>query len=54
MCKAMEEMREEAAHDSRVKIAKAMLKDGLECQTVSKYSGLSPEEVGKLAAQKTV
>ncbi len=53
MCKAMEEMREEAAHESRVEMAKAMLKDGLECQTVSKYSGLSLEEVENLVAQKT-
>ncbi len=53
MSRAMEELCNEVAHESRVENAKAMLQDGLDYKLTAKYSGLSLEEVEALAAQKS-
>ncbi len=53
VCKAFEEIKDmghaEGAHDKSVEVATTMLADGMDCQTVAKYSGLSVEEVESLA-----
>ncbi len=52
MCRAFERMREKGAHEAMVKAALNMLAEGLPCETVAKYSGLSVEEVRALAEKK--
>lgn len=52
MCRAMEEMRDETAHETAVKIALTMLADGLSYEQVAKYAGLSIEEVRALNEKK--
>ncbi len=50
MCKIMEEARNEAIHEDRVRIAITMLKDGkLTLDLIAMYTKLSLEEVEKLA-----
>ena len=61
MCRAMEEMRNEAAreaaikaaHERSVENAKKMLQDEMEYEKVAKYSGLTIEEVKALDGQKS-
>ena len=53
MCKAMEEMREEAKHGQAVDTALKMLADGFSHKDVARYNGLSLSEVEALAGQKT-
>ncbi len=53
MSRIMEEMCNEAEHNSRVEIAKAMLQDSMDYQLVAKYSGLSIEEVETLGGKKS-
>ncbi len=48
MCRAMEQMRDETAHETAIKIALTMLADGLPYEQVAKYAGLSIEEVRAL------
>lgn len=52
MCRAMEEMRDETAHETAIKIALTMLADGLPYEQVAKYAGLSIEEVRALDEKK--
>ncbi len=54
MCKLLEEMRNETAHDIAVKNALAMLADGfLTYEKIAQYSGLSLDEIKELAGQKS-
>lgn len=54
MCRAMEEMREEAVHEDRVENALRMLADGrFTNEEVSRFSGLSLKEVEELAGRRT-
>ena len=57
MCRAMEEMRNEAAikaaHERSVENAKKMLQDEMEYEKVARYSGLTIEEVKSLDGQKS-
>ena len=54
MCKAMEEMREEAVHKDRIENALKMLADGrFTNEEVARFSGLSLAEVEELTGQKT-
>ena len=53
MCKAMEDMRNEAAERRSFEIALKMLADGLEIEKIAEYSGLSLEKVKELAEQKS-
>ncbi len=46
------EVAEEAAYNKSVDLAVAMLKDGMNIQSVSKYSGLPLEEVEALAGRE--
>ena len=52
MCRAMEKMRDETAHETSIKNALTMLEDGLPYEKVAKYAGLSIEEVKELDAKK--
>ena len=52
MCRAMEKMRDETAHETSIKNAMTMLEDGLPYEKVAKYAGLSIEEVKELDAKK--
>lgn len=45
MCGVMEQMRDETAHETAIKIALTMLADGLPYEQVAKCAGLSIEEV---------
>ncbi len=51
MCKAMEDMRNEAVRASNIKKAIMMLNDGMAYDKVAKYCELSLEEVEKLAEE---
>lgn len=53
MCKVMEDMRTEAALNEQVKIALAMLKDNMDYNLISKYTGLTLEQVEELAQKKS-
>ena len=48
MCRAMEDMRNETAHETSAKSALAMLADGLSYEKAAKYSGLSIDEIKAL------
>ena len=52
MCRAMEKMRDETAHETSINNALTMLEDGLPYEKVAKYAGLSIEEVKELDAKK--
>ncbi|WP_156922960.1 nuclease [Eubacterium xylanophilum] len=52
MCKAMEDMRNEAVERERIKNAKRMLEDGLDLEKVAEYSGLPIEKVRELSGSK--
>ncbi len=52
MCKAMEDMRNEAVERDRIKNAIKMLEDGLDVEKVAEYSGLPIEKVRDLAGSK--
>ncbi len=56
MCRLVEEYGNERAKESSTKVreenAKCMLSDGIRIEKVAEYSGLSLEEVQKLAASK--
>ena len=52
MCRAMEKMRDETAHETSIKNALTMLEDGLPYEKVAKYAALSIEEVKELDAKK--
>ncbi len=58
MCRVMEDMRNEAhlegKMEERIRIVLAMLKEQMSCEVIAKLSGLSLEEVHKLAAQAGV
>ncbi len=49
MCKAMEEMRNEAVDRDRVHIALKMLADGLAIDKVAQYTQLTVERIKELA-----
>ncbi len=49
MCNLSEGIYEKGEHEANVKTAKRMLADGVDDQTVVKYTGLSPKEVEALA-----
>ena len=61
MCRAMEEMRAEAAekaarearHAQSVESAKSMLADGLPYETIARYTNLPIEEIKALDKQKS-
>ena len=54
MCKAMEEMREEAVHKDRIENALKMIASGrLTNQEIADWTGLALSEVEELAGQKT-
>ncbi len=57
MCKAMENMRKDAAakaaHDRSVEIAEFLLENGMSCENVAKATKLTFEEVESLAAGKS-
>ncbi len=53
MCKMMEDMRNEAAHQRSVNMALRMLADGLPYETVAKYSDLTVDEVKALDEKKS-
>ena len=53
MCKAMEDMRNEAKLEERKEIACSLLADGeLSYEKIAKHTGFTVEEIQKLAAQK--
>lgn len=53
MCKAMEDMRNETAHEKAVEIAKRMLKSGkLSCEEVAEFAELPVDEVRNLKCNK--
>ncbi len=54
MCRSVENMRNEAVYAERIRIVLAMLKEQMSCEVIAKLSGLSLEEVHKLAAQAGV
>lgn len=55
MCKAMEDMRNEAKLEERKEIACSLLADGeLSYEKIAKHTGFTVEEIQKLAAQKGV
>ena len=54
MCKAMEDMRNEAVEKDRIKNAIEMLADGLSVEKVAQYTHLAIERVKELAVPKTV
>ena len=55
MCKAMEDMRDEAKLEERKEIACSLLADGeLSYEKIAKHTGFTVEEIQKLAAQKGV
>lgn len=53
MCKAFDDLREETAQKTRVENAVKMIEDGLDLDSVAKYSGLPIEKVRELAGAKT-
>ena len=54
MCREMENMRRETAHEKAVEIAKKMLLSGkLTTEDIADFSGLTVEEVKALSEQKT-
>ena len=57
MCKAMEDMREEAARDAvernNIEIAKKLIADGIELEKVADYFGFTLEKVQEIAKQKS-
>lgn len=57
MCRAIEEMRAEAAREARhaqsVENAKSMLADRLPYETIARYANLPVEEVKALDSQKS-
>lgn len=53
MCKAMEDMRNEVLHEQALENAEIMLKDGVSVEKTAMYSGLSKDEVEKLAITLT-
>lgn len=54
MCREIENMRRETAHEKAVEIAKKMLLSGkLTTEDIADFSGLSIEEVKALSEQKT-
>ena len=54
MCREIENMRKEKAHEKAVEIAKKMLLSGkLTTEDIADFSGLSVEEVKTLSEQKT-
>lgn len=54
MCREMENMRRETAHEKAVEIAKKMLLSGkLTIEDIVDFSGLTVEEVKALSEQKT-
>ena len=54
MCKAMEDMRNEAALRRSKEIAMRMIKDGtLSLEKIAEFSGLALEVIKEIAQQKT-
>ena len=53
MCKAMQDMRNEAIEKGRIQNAMEMLKDGLSIEKVAQYSRLAIERVKELAMLRT-
>ncbi len=52
MCRLLEEMREETAHEKAVETAMKMLKDHLPFEKIALYSGLSVSEVQELEVKR--
>ena len=53
MCKAMEDMRNEAAKEQAIRTAHEMIKDGaLSYEKIAQYSGLTVDEVKELATKQ--
>ena len=53
MCKAMEDMRNEAAKEQAIRTAREMIKDGvLSYEKIAQYSGLTVDEVKELATKQ--
>ena len=54
MCKAMEDMRNEAIKEKAISVARLMIKDGeLSYEKIAKYSGLTVDEVKALATKQS-
>ena len=54
MCKAMEDMRNEASKEKAISVAREMIKDGvLSYEKIAQYSGLTVDEVKELAAKQS-
>jgi hypothetical protein len=54
MCKAMEDMRNEAIKEKAISVARLMIKDGeLSYEKIAKYSGLTVDEVIALATKQS-
>ena len=53
MCKALEDMRNEARDEVRVENAQKMLNDGMPIEKVVEYTGLTLEKVRELADKKS-
>lgn len=54
MCKVMEDMRNEAVHDDRIRIAEGMLKMGtIEYEDIAKLTNLTVEEVKEIASRQS-
>ena len=49
MCKVMEDMLNKSVHERNIEIAVSMLGDGMASELVAKYTGLTVDEVKKLA-----
>ena len=55
MCKAMEEMRNEAVEKDRIENAMKMIKDGkLSVEKIAEYTSLALDKVKELASPKVV
>ena len=52
MCRAFEEVREEGERKSARKSALLMLADGIPCEKVAKYTGMTLSEVEELVGKK--
>ena len=52
MCRAFEEVREEGKREQAVESTRSMLADGVPCDKVAKYTGLTISEVEELVGKK--
>ncbi len=49
MCKVMEDMRNQAVNEERMRIVMAMLKQKMSCELIAEISGLPVADIQKLA-----